>query len=113
MLVRNVIPLMVGQKVAIYDGEDRLEWRGLWIDLSEHEELLDLIVVRIDFDRMRGEFVIVTDGSPDEIELLLSECMRHADMLGVIDYLAIMHAARRVASLAEIAVSRIMGRWWR
>lgn len=106
------MPLLGKSTVVIVDNNDNEVWRGRTGDVPGEKGVLPLSVTMVDYDVLENEFVIVADRCSDgfyEIELLLSDCLRYADERRAINYVAIMHAARRVAKLAEIGFARVMG----
>lgn len=113
MLVRDVLPLLADGTVVIVDDMDNEVWRGLRGDVPEEKGVLTLNVTLVDYDVLNDEFVVVVDNRYDyfhEIELLLSDCMRYADEGRMVNYVAIMHLARRVAQIAETSFARMIGR---
>lgn len=114
MLVRDVLPLLSEGNVVIVDDLDNEVWHGMRSDVAEESGVLPLKVTLVDYDTLNDEFVIWVDNSDDyfhDIELLLSDCLRHADEGRVIGYVAIMHAARQVAQIAETRLAHAIGRW--
>lgn len=113
MLVRDVLPLLSDGTVVIVDDTDNEVWRGLRHDVPEEKGVLPLNVMLVDYDIFNNEFVVVVDNRCDdfhEIELLLSDCLRYADEGRMVNYVAIMHLARRVAQIAETNFARMIGR---
>ena len=114
MLVTDVLPLLSEGRVDIVDESDNVLWRGLSGDVTEDSGILTLNVTLVDYDELNNEFVICVDNSDDglhEIEMLLSDCKRHVSVGCAMDYVRIMHNARRIAQLAEIRLSELFGRW--
>lgn len=107
------MPLLTNGNVVIVDCTDNVMWRGLRWDVPEESGLLPLNVMLVDYDVLNNEFVVVVDNRCDdfhEIELLLSDCLRYADEGRMVNYVAIMHLARRVAQMAETSFARMIGR---
>lgn len=114
MLVRDVCSLMLDKKIVIVDKDNNELWNDDWYHLAERKDLIELDVVMIKLDWLHDcykVYVIERHDDFHEIELLLSDCMRYADEGRMIDYVAIMHAARRVAKMAETAIARVNGGW--
>lgn len=113
MLVRNVVPLLSDGMVVFVDRLGKLVWSGMKGDVAEETGLLPLVVDAIEFDNYCNAFVVsVHNGSEEfhEIELLLSDCLRYADEGRMVNYVAIMHLARRVAQIAETSYAKMIGR---
>lgn len=113
MLVRDVLPLVSYKQVVIVDDLDEVLYRGSARNVLEYSGLLTLNVVSLDYHLYPSEFVMVVynrDGDFHEIELLLSDCLRYADEGRMVNYVAIMHLARRVAQIAETSFARMIGR---
>ena len=107
------MPLLGKSTVVIVDNNDNEVWRGRTGDVPGEKGVLPLSVTMVDYDVLENEFVIAVIERHDnfhEIELLLSDCLRYVDERREINYVEIMHAARRVAKVAETAFARVRER---
>lgn len=107
------MPLLAVGSVVIVDSMGNEVWRGRTGDVPEERGVLPLSVTMVDYDVLENEFVIAVIERHDgfhEIELLLSDCLRYVGERREINYVAIMHVARRVAKMAETAFARVRGR---
>lgn len=114
MLVRDVLPFLYECGLVIVDDMDNEVWRGMRCDVKEDSGVLPLNVTLVDYDTINNQFVIWVDNRDDhfhDIELLLSDCLLRADEGGAFGYLAIMHAARRVAQIAETGFAQAIWTW--
>lgn len=113
MLVREIMPLLSEGLVVVVDPVDREIWRGRRCDVTKEDGVLPLKVLMVDYDLIEEGFVLFVDNDSSdfhEIELLLSDCLRYADEGRTVNYVAIMHLARRVAQVAETSFARMIGR---
>ena len=115
MLMMDVLPLLREWDIIVVDDMNHVLCRGDASEISEMEDMLSLDVVSILYDYRCLRFVLVaqkiTSDSPNEIMTLLSDCKRHVSVGCSMDYVRIMHNARRIAQLAETRLSELFGRW--
>ena len=115
MLMMDVLPLLRDWEIIVSDDMNHMLCKGDVSEISEMEDMLSLDVVSIWYDHLGLRFVLVaqkiTSDTPNEIMTLLSDCKRHVSVGCSMDYVRIMHNARRIAQLAETRLSELFGRW--